>query len=235
MIKNYIFKFFILISVIIGTPIYAQADKVVFPIGDVSEASKKSCREAGKNSYWHDSENLCTNTFETAAGEIIHYVGSWSPEGAKGYGQLYVYDAKDGSFIALYKGEFKNSVFHGFGHFIEVYDNRQGENVTRMTIGNWKNDSADGFTYQTITDNKTKEVSVFYGEFKDGARHGNSIITTSEQGASNVIWGDSRVISHVQSNLLLDETSNAWVQHKYFGNTTTYSKKDNADHSASIK
>ena len=127
----------------------------------------------------------------------------------KGYGQLYVYDAKDGSFVALYKGEFKNSLFHGFGHFVEVYDDSNGNSVTRTTIGNWKNDGADGFTYQTVTDNKTKEISVFYGEFKEGAKHGSSIIITEETGASNVIWYESGVLSHIQSNLLLDETSNA--------------------------
>ena len=235
MFVKFIFKFFILISIIISTPIYAQVEKVVFPIGDVSEASKKSCRGASENSYWHETENLCTNTFKTTSGEIIHYVGGWSPKGAKGYGQLYVYDAKDGSFVALYKGEFKNSLFHGFGHFVEVYDDSNGNSVTRTTIGNWKNDDADGFTYQTVTDNKTKEISVLYGEFKNGAKHGSSIVVTDFEGTSNVIWGEGKYISHIQSNLLLDETSNAWVQHKYFGNTTTYSKKDNVNHSASIK
>ena len=235
MFIKFIFKFFILMSVIVAVPVYAQEERVVFPIGDISEASIKSCEAASKNSHWHDTENLCTNTFKTTSEEIIHYVGGWSSEGAKGYGQLYVYDSKDGSFIATYKGEFKNSLFHGFGHFVEVYDDNEGKNVTRTTISNWKNDGADGFTYQTIKDNKTKEISVFYGEFKDGAKHGSSIIITDYEGTSNVVWVEGRYISHVQSNLLLDETSNAWVQHKYFGSTTTFSTNDNAEHSASIK
>jgi hypothetical protein len=38
-----------------------------------------------------------------------------------------------------------------------------------------------------------------------------------------------------QSKLLNDDTSYTWVQHYYFGNTTTYSKEDNVEHSASIK
>ena len=98
---------------------------------------------------------------------------------------------------------------------------------TRLTIGNWKNDRADGFLYQTVTDNETNETSVFYGEFEDGAKHGNSIITTEETGVNSVLWKKGQVISHTIASMLLDEASNAWVQHKYFDNTASYSKKNN--------
>ena len=221
MIKNYILKKFIIIFIICTNALYAQASEEY-------EAAKKSCKTMSDNSYWLDSENLCAHTAVFKKyNEIIHYVGNWSPNGAGGYGQLYVYDLKDGSLISLYKGEFKDSVFHGFGNFKEIYKNNEGRSVTRVTIGNWKNDRADGFLYQTVTDNETNKTSVFYGEFKDGAKHGNSIITTEKTGVNSVVWKKGKVIGHTIASMLLDEASNAWVQHKYFDNTASYSKKNN--------
>ena len=66
-------------------------------------------------------------------------------------------------------------------------------------------------------------------------RHEFPFIEKKIEEESNEIIEETNINIPIQSNLLLDETSNAWVQHKYFGNTTTYSKKDNVKNSASIK
>ena len=36
--------------------------------------------------------------------------------------------------MAVYKGQFKNSMFNGLGRLEETYDNSQGESITRITI-----------------------------------------------------------------------------------------------------
>ena len=223
MFRKFIFKTFILFSVILSGPTYAQTT-------DVSEDVKAACKSLkGGNAFWSDTENVCSQTFKNADAEIIHYVGGWSLTGAAGYGQLYVYDSKDGSLVGLYKGQFKDSLFHGFGHFEETFFNTEGESLTRTSIGNWNEDGAHGFIYQKIVNNDTQEVSTFYGDMNNGRKEGNSVIFTKEDGASNVIWKESKYVSHTSSQLFSDETVYAWVQYKFFDNEIVESKDNDVE------
>ena len=103
MFRKFIIKLFLLSLFISSNSIYAETLEEL-------EATKNNCMSRGENSYWHEAERICTNTFKYSDEEIIHYVGGWSPQGAKGYGQLYVYSAKDGSLTDLYKGQFLESI-----------------------------------------------------------------------------------------------------------------------------
>ena len=54
----------------------------------------------------------------------------------KGYGQLYIYNGKDGSLRDMYKGQFLESTFHGFGYFEERYLNKDGQLIISTMTGN---------------------------------------------------------------------------------------------------
>ena len=222
MFINFIFKFFILMSVIVAAPVYAQVERVVFPIGDVSEASIKSCKAASKNSSWHNTENLCTNTFKTTSGEILHYVGGWSPEGAKGYGQLYVYDKNNGSLTDMYKGQFLKSSFYGFGKFEERFLNDDGELIISSMIGNWNHGDADGFFHLHKINSHTKESYSSYGEYKSGVKQ-DIFVAALPLGTFRISYENGTQQNLTESKLLMDDAAYAWIQHKYFGNDTVYS------------
>jgi len=221
MVKEFIFKVFVISAVIFASPLYAQTD-------DVSKDIKKSCKAVNENenAMWSDSENLCSISY-TFDEIIIHYVGGWSVNGASDYGQMYVYNLKDGNLKATYKGRFKDHHFHGFGHFEETYLNNDGESVTRITIGNWKDDKADGFVYQKLINNVTQEIGTFYGEMKGGNKNGNSIVFTGTKHVDKVVWEDGKYKSHDESVLLKDEVSYGWVQYKYFDNDVLRSSEGN--------
>ena len=197
---------------------------------EVSQDIKNACKSLEQGTaYWSDTENICSRTFKTTDGEIIHYVGDWSLEGAAGYGQLYVYDSKDGSLVALYKGQFKDSLFHGFGHFEETYFNTDGDNVTRISIGNFDKDAAHGFFYQKIVNNDTQEVSTFYGDLLNGQKEGSSVIFSDKYGVDHVIWKESKYVSHETSQLFSDEIAYAWIQYKFFDNETNVQKNNDVE------
>jgi len=223
MMKSNKFNILFILFSLFATNVYSQTI-------EVSEDIKAHCKSYDiEHAFWSDSENVCLHTFKSKDDEIIHYVGGWSLTGAAGYGQLYVYNLKDGSLVGSYKGQFKDSLFHGFGHFEETYFNTEGESVTRTSIGNWSEDGAHGFIYQKIINNDTQEVSTFYGDMKNGYKEGNSVIFTKEMGVSNVIWKDSEYVSHTSSQLFSDETVYAWVQYKYFDNETVLQKNNDVE------
>jgi len=221
MVKEFIFKVFVISAVIFTAPLYAQT-------ANVSEDIKKNCKAFSEVSMWSNNENLCSVTFKTDK-EIIHYVGGWSINGASGYGQLYAYNLIDGNLVDSYKGEFKDAIFHGFGHFEETYVNTDGESVTRITIGDWKDDALDGFVYQKVINNVTQEIATFYGEMKGGQKNGNSVIFTDNKHVDKVVWEDGKYKSHDPSALLDDEVSYGWVQYKYFDNDIRSSEGNNID------
>ena len=70
--------------------------------------------------------------------------------------------------MAVYKGQFKNSMFNGLGRLEETYENSQGESITRITIGNWSDDKVSGLMYQKSINNLTQEEVTFFGNAKDG-------------------------------------------------------------------
>ena len=224
MINNNKYKILFVLVSLFFTNTYAQTIAV-------SEDIKAHCKsyEDIKSAFWSDSENVCSHTFKTKNNEIVHYVGGWSLKGAAGYGQLYVYNLKDGSLVGSYKGQFKDNLFNGFGHFIETYFNAEGESITRTSIGNWNEDGAHGFFYQKIVNNNTKQVQTYYGGMQNGRKDGNSVIFTEGDGVDNVIWNESGYVSHTASQLLSDETAYAWVQYKFFGNETVLQKNDDVE------
>ena len=58
MFRKFIFKTFILFSVILSGPTYAQTT-------DVSEDVKAACKSLkGGNAFWSDTENVCSQTFK---------------------------------------------------------------------------------------------------------------------------------------------------------------------------
>jgi hypothetical protein len=220
-------RIFITLLVIFNATVYAQTD------GEL-EGTINNCKNASKNSYWHEAEKICTNTFKTSSGEIIRYVGGWSIKGAKGYGQLYVYDKNDGSLTDMYKGQFLESAFHGFGRFEERYLNDEGELIISTMIGNWNDGSADGFFFHHKINHQTKESYSSYGGYNSGVKK-DTFVAALPLGTFRISYENGAQQNMKQSKLLMDDTSYAWVQHYYFGNTTTFPKNDNAEHSASIK
>lgn len=212
------FRILLILASLYFSNAYAQTIEVSKDV----EAACKSLEDG--TAYWSDTENVCSHTFKTTDGEIIHYVGGWSIGGAAGYGQLYVYDSKDGSLTALYKGQFKDSSFHGFGHFEETYFNTDGDNVTRISIGNWDKNAAHGFIYQKIVNNDTQEVSTFYGDMINGQKDGNSLVFKDKYLVDNVIWKENKYLSHKSSQLFSDEIANAWIQYKYFNSRSILQK-----------
>ncbi|MEL0102756.1 MAG: hypothetical protein VW837_04690 [Gammaproteobacteria bacterium] len=220
MINNNKFKILFVLAALFFTNTYAQTI-------EVSQDIKDACKSFEKGTaFWSDTENVCSQTFKTKDAEIIHYVGGWSIEGAAGYGQLYVYNSKDGSLIASYKGQFQDSSFHGFGHFEETYFNTDGDNVTRTSIGNWDKNAAHGFIYQKIVNNDNHEVSIFYGDMINGQKDGNSLVFKDKYIVDNVIWKENKYLSHKPSQLFSDEIANAWIQYKYFDSAAIL-QKDN--------
>ena len=228
MFRKFIVKLFLLSLFVTSNSIYAATQEELV-------ATKNNCISRGENSYWHEAEKICTNTFKYSEdNEIIHYVGGWSPQGAKGYGQLYVYSSKDGSLTDLYKGQFLESSFNGIGHFETRYLNDDGQLIISSMIGNWNDGTADGFFYTHKSNTETLEQYHSYGEFKAGAKQ-DTFVAVLPLGTFSVTYEDGTQQNLQETKLMMDDTAYAWIQHKYFGNTTTYSKKDNADHSASIK
>ena len=75
--------------------------------------------------------------------------------------------------MAVYKGQFKNSMFNGLCRLEETYDNSQGESIIRLidvwiaTIGNWSDDKVTGLMYQKSINNLTQEEVVYFGNVKE--------------------------------------------------------------------
>ena len=208
-------RIFITLLVILNTSVYAQTAEEL-------EATINNCKNAGENSYWYEAEKICTNTFKVSSGEILHYVGGWSPEGAKGYGQLYVYDKNNGSLTDMYKGQFLKSSFYGFGKFEERFLNDDGELIISSMIGNWNHGDADGFFHLHKINSHTKESYSSYGEYKSGVKQ-DIFVAALPLGTFRISYENGAQQSLTESKLLMDDTAYAWIQHKYFGNDTVYS------------
>ena len=223
MLKN-----FILLILFIPVVAFSQT-------AEVSDDVKKHCKGYGDYTYWAEEESICSVTIK---GEktVMHYVGGWSLEGADGYGQFYEYNADDGTLMSIYKGQFKKSMFNGFGRYEVIFENLKGESMTSITIGNWKNDLASGFVYQKMIDNLTQKTHIFYGEMVEGKRHGNSIIDTINE-VNSVTWLDNKYKENTPIFLYKDEIAHGWVQHKFFYKDTDIlkSKKNVESEKISIK
>ena len=216
MFRKFIVKLFLLSLFVTSNSIYAETLEEL-------EATKNNCISRGENSYWHEAEKICTNTFKYSEdNEIIHYVGGWSPQGAKGYGQLYVYSAKDGSLTDMYKGQFLESSFNGIGHFETRYLNDDGQLIISSMIGNWNDGTADGFFYTHKTNAETLEQYHSYGEFKAGAKQ-DTFVAVLPLGTFSVTYENGTQQNLQETRLMMDDTAYAWIQHKYFGNDTVYS------------
>ena len=215
MFRKFIVKLFLLSLLVSSNSIYAQNQEEL-------EATKNNCVNRGENSYWHKAENICTNTFKSTSGEIIHYVGGWSLKGAKGYGQLYIYDKNDGSLTDMYKGQFLESSFYGFGRFEERYLNDNGELIISSMIGNWNEGAADGFFFMHKINSHTKESYTSYGEYKSGIMQ-DTFVAALPSGTFSVTYENGTLQNQQETKLMMDDTAYAWIQHKYFGNDTVYS------------
>ena len=69
----------------------------------------------------------------------------------------------------IYKGDFKNVVFNGFGE-IEY-------SIGGKYLGEWKNGKRDGYGIVVFPD----DGSTYEGEWKEGLPHGKGIITTIDK------------------------------------------------------
>ena len=216
MFRKFIVKLFLLSLLAFSNSIYAQTLEEL-------EATKNNCVSRGENSYWHEAEKICTNTFKYSEDdEIIHYVGGWSPQGAKGYGQLYVYSGKDGSLTDMYKGQFLESSFNGFGHFETRYLNDDGQLIISSMIGNWNDNTADGFFYIHKINSVTLKQYTSYGEYKSGVMQ-DTFVAVLPVGTFSIVYENGTKQNQKETKLLMDDTAYAWIQHKYFGNDTVYS------------
>tara|TARA_B100000035_G_scaffold276752_1_gene254622 strand:+ start:85 stop:789 length:705 start_codon:yes stop_codon:yes gene_type:complete len=188
---------------------------------EVTNDVKSHCKSFNDTAFWSEEESLCTVSVKGDK-TVFHYVGGWSLKGANGYGQFYEYNVDSGTLMAVYKGQFKNSMFNGLGRLEETYDNSQGESITRVTIGNWSDDKVSGLMYQKTINNLTQEEVTFFGNANKGLRHGNSVLEfyTDENKSVYIanfidnVWDDR---NSKESFLFLDDTVHGWVQHKFFG------------------
>ena len=194
---------------------------------EVTNDVKSHCKSFNDTAFWSEEESLCTVSVKGDK-TVFHYVGGWSLKGANGYGQFYEYNVDSGMLMAVYKGQFKNSMFNGLGRLEETYDNSLGESITRITIGNWSDDKVSGLMYQKSINNLTQEEATFFGNAKDGTKNGYSVVemttTNAEDTAkkkevwiANFVDGVWLPKNSKVSVLFLDDTAHGWIQHKFFG------------------
>ena len=191
---------------------------------EVTNDVKSHCKGFNDTAFWSEKESLCTVSVKGDK-TVFHYVGGWSLKGANGYGQFYEYNVDSGMLMVVYKGQFKNSMFNGLGRLEETYDNSQGESITRVTIGNWSDDKVTGLMYQKSINNLTQEEVVYFGNVKEGLKHGSSVLEFLDGDSAknktvyianfvNNVWDDD---NSNESVLFHDDTVHGWVQHKFFG------------------
>jgi len=229
MIRKYILRLFITATIILSNNLYAQEDEITNDIKEHCTSFIINYKDINNShGIWSENENLCTVSFNNGNGTIVHYVGSWSINGPKGYGQGYSFSSEDGRFISSYKGLWRNFQYEGFGHLIVNSRNPDGELITKSMMGVFEEDRLNGLTYLEIYNHHKKLSSVSYGMRNNHVIDGVSIVFTDKL-ATKVVWEKGKFIDVRESLLLSDQNNYKSVQNKYFDKHLDYFEDKNIE------